>query len=46
MSPAVAPRLSKEDAEAKLKDLASLKKQKLITEAEYRDRSREIIGQM
>lgn len=46
VSPAPSPRLSKEDAESKLKDLASLKKQKLITEAEYRDRSREILGQM
>lgn len=46
MTPATAPRLSKEDAESRLKDLASLKKQKLITEAEYRDRSRDILGQM
>ncbi|WP_395454628.1 hypothetical protein ACHMW5_13275 [Azospirillum melinis] len=46
VSPAAPLRLSKEDAESKLKDLTSLKKQKLITEAEYRDRSREILGQM
>ncbi|MBF5094325.1 hypothetical protein F1643_07370 [Azospirillum sp. INR13] len=46
MNSAPALRLSKEDAESKLKDLASLKKQKLITEVEYRDRSREILSQM
>lgn len=46
MTPNAPLRLSKEEAESKLKDLASLKKQKLITEAEYRDRSKEILGQM
>lgn len=44
---AVAPqRLSREDAESRLKDLAALKSKKLITEAEYRAKTQDILGQM
>lgn len=44
--PPQANRLGRDEAEARLKDLASLKAKKLITEADYRTKSQEILGQM
>lgn len=47
-SPSVTPimRLSREDAEGKLKDLSALRDKKLIREAEYQERVKDILGQM
>lgn len=39
-------RIGKDEAERMLKDLADLKAKKLITEADYRQKSQEILGRM